>query len=247
MCVYVKPRELAVLKMGRRASTADYEGAINVLQEKVLAIHGFVSKQAGWPAYLRPHWQSSRMISHRFVTNHAGRTELQLELSYGKTEDELRQLLRNFAFPSVGAHTFWQSALLGIRLTCTHWQVLFSLGERAWFESSNLRNKVMASRANEIMLINLLRDLFSHGFWLKDNFQARGIGEDASKAEIIWLLRSFQSATGQLYLCKSYSHTDRAVSQTRIFQELYSQLQLLLPLYEYVRWSPANDFVSPWS
>lgn len=208
-------------------------------QSQLLRLHGWLYHRfPSWQIDIHPHWETNHV-----VRRWQGQTAEHLELAYGRSYRELRETVRNFAFPEVETQTFWQSALISLRLDLEHVHVSFNIGERAWLDATNLYNKIQHSLNCQQSLLNVLTDLFVFGYRLKERLGSVGLGKGAPPAEIFEFLDQFRSMHGQLYVARTFPLEDSSLTAERIGLEILTQVRLLYPLYQFVCWSEDNHYL----
>lgn len=208
-------------------------------QSQLLRLHGWLYHNfTSWQIDLRPHWEANQVIRRW-----QGKTAEHLELAYGRSFQELQKAVRNFAFPKVETQTFWQSALISLRLDQEHIHISFNIGERAWLDAANLDSKIQHSLNCQQTLLGVLTDLFMFGYRLKERLGSEGLGKGTPPAEIFAFLDQFRAMHGQLYVARTFSLDDSALTVERIGLEMLTQIRLLCPLYKFVCWAEDNHYL----
>lgn len=214
------------------------------VKSKLLGLHGLIHPHFHlYNLDLHPHWQKELIVCDCGLMGQTRAVTTHLDLAYGKSHSQLKRTLRSFAHPVVDDKTFWQSPLLTLRVDYIGLHIALVLGEKAWLEATNLRNKVQYNLVNQRNFLQLLNDLFIFGFRLKDTFEAVGLGKEATPAQVLQLVRTFQDTNGQLYVSRTYGARDPRLDETRITLEVMSQVRLLYPLYRFVCWRPDNHYL----
>ena len=167
-------------------------------------------------------------------------------LAFGRGDAEKKKLTRFIEAEvplskRVGDHTpMYQYILTGLRIRHEGIRVGLHLHRHSWLDLNNLINK-LATPWMATKFIKMLRDLPPRFQLLIDGVvntldSFSETGEDL-KALLV-------GAASTIFLCATYLRDDEAITTTAFAATVAGDLELLLPVYQYIAWGTQNDFVS---
>ena len=231
-----------------KSSSSLYDGERQRVRDKFLALHDVLYpeiKRRGWD--LHPHWYAPSIVSTWYV----GRIQniRFMKLRYLRSKDEVHRVERMMGIPPDGERSetrYIKHPLMDIRIDSKYLAVELLLTDQAWWDAQNFKRKLEHHGAERRAFIDLLRGLgteYVFGGWPDSrepelNTNAAKLTDDDELVE--WLAR-FEPGDW-LRLGIWYNVQKSRLPTQGIAEEIIKRFAQLYPIYEFLLWTPENDY-----
>ena len=249
--LFFTPADYAVFQFAL-AGNADYDGERERVRAKFAQLHAEIYpeiRRKKWD--LHPHWMSQWLISASRISPATSRIDF-MTLRYSKPETTIK-LMKKELIDDFGH--FYASAMLAARIDKDGFAVELYISEKAWVDAQNLKNRLNESAHERGHFRSLLAELGGEHTLSLSQFvrgDERPIGYQqvirakASRLVNVGVLNSamekYKPGGHELRLGISYPPGDKRLSAERIAGEILARFAQLYPIYEFLCWSPKNDY-----
>jgi hypothetical protein len=200
---------------------------------------------------LHPHWVPQNLISTARIGRSAHSIEFLL-LRYSKAETVVRLMKKELGEDL--RHPL-SAALLALRVDRYGLGVEFLVTELAWADAQNFKNKLVHGAPEKRHLRQLFAELggdYALTLESADRLVGNVTNNQVLKVKCSRLvnlgtldstLAKFKPSTHQLKVAVRYSQDDSRLEMDALPKELIYRMGQLYPLYQFVSWSPRNDYL----
>jgi hypothetical protein len=237
------------------ATNPEYDGERERVRAKFAQLHAEIYpeiRRKKWD--LHPHWMSQWLISASRISPATSRIDF-MTLRYSKPETTIK-LMKKELIDDFGH--FYASAMLAARIDKDGFAVELYISEKAWVDAQNLRNRLNENAQERGHFRSLLAELGGEHTLSLSQFvrgDARPIGYQqvirakASRLVNVGVLNSamdkYKPGGHELRLGITYPPGDKRLTADRIAGEILARFEQLYPIYEFLCWSPKNDYRKP--
>jgi hypothetical protein len=230
--------------------SSDFDGERQGIRDKFLALHDVLYpevKRHGWD--LHPHWHPPNIVSTWFI----GRIQDIgfMKLRYLRSKDQVRQVEQMMGIPKPldrSETQYTKHPMIDVRIDRRYLAVELLLTEQAWWDAQNFRRKLLQHAGERVRFVDLLQGLgndFIFGGW-PDSREPELIttaGDLAQEDSLVAWVASFEPGYDWLRLGIWYGNQgDFRLTTKRIADEVMGRFAQLYPVYEFLLWTPDNDF-----
>ena len=243
------PADYAAFEPGRRRDEL-YNERRRMVRDKLIRLHALVypeMRRRGWEVH--PHWRKEWLISAWYLSQRMTSIPY-LKLRYSKPEDLVKRMERLF-LDDFGH--FYAHAMLSVVISDKGLGVELSVPAAAWVDGQNLRGKL-----TNALEAPVFREKFGQNLRRLDNrfrFQIEEYAEGvrdlvyARRARSVTGVSQIAAATGtyrpgahDLRIIIWYLPRESCLRKDMIREEVLARLGELYPLFQFVSWSPTNDY-----
>ncbi len=249
--MYFSPADYAVFEP-RLASNPDYDSERQRVRGKLISLHEQVypeMRRRKWDVH--PHWMSQWLISAWRISPATPRINF-MTLRYSKPE-ALIKLMKKELIEDFGH--FYANAMLAARIDDDGFAIELLISEKAWVDGQNLKNRLRDGAEGKEAFRSMLAALEGeHALNL-----AQYVRDDEGPVTYQHLLRAkasrlvnlgvltatmdkYKPGGHDLSLGIRYEPKDKRLASDRIVGEVIHRFEQLYPIYDYLSWSPKNDF-----
>jgi hypothetical protein len=222
---------------------AEYDEARLRVKEKLLALHDEIyprMRELGWDLY--PTGRRQSLVSPARVSEQNPKVE-RLILPYGKPELSRQMMRKQFGEPFRDIRS---NALLAVTLEQNGVTTELVIADSAWVDAVNFRDKALGGSPDK-----------QHLRWLASNLNDFVItfetkGESVYRAQATrWVnlgvldnaLEKFEPRIHTLRVRAAVPPDDKNLARDRLPAFMIDRFAQLFPLYDYLAWSPKNNYV----
>ncbi len=230
----------------------EYDGEREGVKDKLVTLHHAIYpiiRKNKWD--LHPHWMSQWLISAWRISPATPRIDF-MTLRYSKPETTI-QLMKKELFEDFGH--FYANAMIALRIDKDGFAVELYAGERAWVDGQNLKQRIQSSVAERGYFRTLLAELGGeHTLRLTQfvrNDDGFGRSEEILRARASRLvnvgmlnatIEKYKPGGHDLRLGICYKPHDQRLAADHIVNEVITRIGQLYPIYQFMSWSPKNNF-----
>ena len=196
---------------------------------------------------LHPRWQKTSIVSQKSAASLDQSDSV--VLTYFRSQEQAEMVERLMGKETIGVSKevdTYCHPVIELRLTPEHFVIELVLSPKAWWDQQNFIGKLELPQ-HRATFRNLLRSLdrdYRLGFWggthlsdmhLTVNHLLYGRVMDE------WM-NTFSDRQDWLRIGKWYSHEDQQLDDKVIQNEIFSAVQALYPLYNFILWTSNNNF-----
>jgi len=233
-------------------TNAEYDGERERVKEKLVSLHREIYptiRQNKWD--LHPHWMAQWLISASRISPATPRIDF-ITLRYSKPETTIKMMKREL-FEDFGH--FYANAMISIRVDKEGFAIELYVGDKAWVDGQNLKNRLQASAEERGHFRNLLAELggehtfrLSHFYRTEEGYTRYEelLRAKASRLVNVGMLNTtiekYKPGGHDLRLGIYYKPDDKRLREESIANEVLARLGQLYPIYAFISWSPKNDY-----
>lgn len=249
--MYFSPADYAVFEIGL-GSNPDHDGARARVKDKLAELHRAIYpeiRKSKWD--LHPHWMPQWLISAWRISPATPRIDF-MTLRYSKPETTIK-LMKKELFEDFGH--FYANAMIAMRVDKEGFAVELYVSDKAWVDAQNLKNRLQMTAEQRGHFRALLAELGGeHTFRLSHyvrNEEGFARYEEVVRAKASRLvnvgmlnttLEKYKPGGHDLRLGIYYKPDDKRLMPGNIADEIILRIEQLYPIYEFLSWSPKNDF-----
>lgn len=201
---------------------------------------------------VHPHWNPQYLISTARVSRSVPRIDFLL-LRYSKAETVVKLIRKEFGQDLSHPDS---TALLGVRADGLGISIELDIGEKAWADARNLKNKLVHGAPEKRHLRQIFAEL-GGDYTLTLDLVAHNGEEDADvqalRAKCSRLvnlgtldstLSKYEPSDHRLKVAIQFAADDPRLGADTLPAEILYRLGQLYLLYQFVSWSPRNDYLS---
>jgi hypothetical protein len=231
-------------------ASSRYDRERRRVRDKFLALHALLYpeiQRRGWN--LHPHWHAPNIVSTWYI----GRVEQIrfMKLRYLRSGDDVKALEGLMGVPAPLDHTetqYTKHPMIDVRIDDSFIAVELLLTQWAWWDAQNFKRKIVGYAAERERFIQLLRELghdYIFGGW-PDTQKPDLVTTAADLADddrLLDWLAAFEPGADWLRLGIWYRDpADLRLHAGRIPAELLYRFAQLYPVYQFLLWSPRNNY-----
>jgi hypothetical protein len=249
--LFFTPADFAVFGEGLTTNAA-YDPERERVKNKLVSLHEQIYpeiRHLKWD--LHPHWMAQWLISAWRISPATPRVEF-MTLRYSKAETTIK-LMKKKLFEDFGH--FYANAMLAARIDAAGFTVELYVSGKAWVDAQNFKNKVLNGAPQKQLLRQLLAELGGDYTFALSEF-VRGEEYPLGWQEVLRakasrlvnvgtlnaLMEKYTPGGHDLRLGVTYPPADKRLVSDRIADEVLLRFQQLYPIYQFVSWSPRNDY-----
>lgn len=249
--MFFSPADYAVFET-RLGSNPDYDGARERVKDKLAELHRTIYpeiRKSKWDLF--PHWMPQWLISAWRISPVTPRIDF-VTLRYSKPETTIK-LMKKELFEDFGH--FYANAMIAMRVDKEGFAVELYVSDKAWVDAQNLKNRLQTTAEQRGHFRALLAELGGeHTFRLSHyvrNEEGYARYEEVIRAKASRLvnvgmlnttLEKYKPGGHDLRLGIYYKPDDKRLTPGNISDEILLRIEQLYPIYEFLSWSPKNDF-----
>jgi hypothetical protein len=225
------------------ASDAEHDEARMRVKEKLITLHDEIyprMRELKWDLY--PAGRRQSLVSPARVSEQNPKVE-RLVLPYGKPE-----LSRQLMSKQVGEsfRDLQSNALLEVAIDKDGLTTEMVIADSAWADAMNFRNKALGGSPDKQHLRWLASNLNDFVITFETNSQAVYRAQAARWVNLGVLdtaLERFEPRTHTLRVRVSVPPNDKSLARDKLPGYIIDRFGQLAPLYDYLAWSPKNNYV----
>ncbi len=248
---FFTPADLAVFANGL-STNPEYDGERERVRDKLVALHRAIYpeiRKRKWD--LHPHWMTQWLISASRISPATSRIEF-MAVRYSKPETTIKLMKRQF-IEDFGH--FYANAMIAARVDKEGFSVELLVSEKAWVDAQNLKNRLASGADQRGHFRTLLADLDGDYSLRLTQFVRNENGPSGYQEVVrakarrlvnVGVLNStmdkYKPGGHDLRLVVYYKPNDPRLGEEKIAAEVLQRVEQLYPLYEFLAWSPKNDY-----
>lgn len=233
-----------------KVTSSRYDKERCKIRDKFLALHDALypeMRRIGLALY--PHWHSPNIVSTWYV----GRIEQIwfMKLRYLRSRSEVQAIEEMMGVPKLLDYSetqYTKHPMIDIRIDSDYLAIELLVTDKAWLDAQNFKKKVEQHKAERQHLIHLLRNLghdYIFGGW-PDTSKPELIktaADLANEERLLAWVSQFDPGYNWLRLGIWYTdYEDFRLTTGRIVEEVLYRFKQLYPVYQFLLWTPDNNF-----
>ncbi len=217
------------------------------LRGRLASLHGEIYPEIRARKWdLHPHWVAQYLISTARIQPAMPRIDFLL-LRYSKAETIVRMMKKEFGEDFT--HPY-RTALLGVRIDALGLAVEMLVSDRAWVDAQNFKNKLVHGAPEKRHLRQLLAELGGDYTLTYETSEPRQEILRTRCSRLVNLgtldttIAKFSPGEHQIKVAIHYPPGHPCLEDEALPTEILLRLGQLYLLYQFVNWSPRNDYVS---
>jgi len=247
--LFFVPADYAAFEEDRRRDEL-YNERRKIVRDKLIRLHALIypeMRRREWEIY--PHWRKEWLVSAWYVSPRMSSIPY-LKLRYSKPENLVKRMEKLF-LDDFGH--FYAHAMMDVVISEKGLGVEMYVPAAAWVDGQNLRGKLtnaLEAQAFREEFANILRRLDNRFRLQIEEYSegqrvlvyARRARSVTNPAQIAAATAAYRPGAHDLRVIIWYLPDEPCLRKARIREEVLTCFGQLYPLYQFITWSPTNDY-----